>query len=151
MSAPLNNIFITIATNVRNCHIILSLIFVIEGFGISPFEGTIQGEPTVTAIYAIEIILLVLMITEVVSSTPDNTHKMVVYADNFTRGGKIKDLNHWWKTLCELGPKYSYYLEASPNCGLLLRKKRSAERRHLRVVIESTSYKEDYINKTTDV
>lgn len=44
-------------------------------------------------IHAIAIISLVLMATEVVSSTPDNTKKMVAYADDFT-GGKIKDLTH---------------------------------------------------------
>ena len=66
--------------------------FVIEGSNISSLEGTTQGNPTAMTIHAIAIISLVLMATEVVSSTPDNTKKMVAYAD-FT-GGKIKDLTH---------------------------------------------------------
>lgn len=65
------------------------------------------------AIYAIEIILLVLLITEFVSSTPDNTRNMVPNADNFTAGGKIKELNHCLKTIRDLGPKFSYYPEAT--------------------------------------
>ena len=67
--------------------------FVIEGSNISSLEGTTQGNPTAMTIHAIAIISLVLMATEVVSSTPDNTKKMVAYADDFT-GGKIKDLTH---------------------------------------------------------
>ena len=67
--------------------------FVIEGSNISSLEGTTQGNSTAITIHAIAIISLVLMATEVVSSTPDNTKKMVAYADDFT-GGKIKDLTH---------------------------------------------------------
>ena len=67
--------------------------FVIEGSNISSLEGTTQGNLTAITIHAIAIISLVLMATEVVSSTPDNTKKMVAYADDFT-GGKIKDLTH---------------------------------------------------------
>ena len=38
---------------------------------------------------------------------------MVAYADDFTAGGSVKDLKYWWETLCEVGPKFGYYPEAS--------------------------------------
>lgn len=77
--------------------------FVIEGSNISSLEGTTQGNPTAITIHAITIISLVLMATEVVSSTPDNTKKMVAYADDFTEEMKPNIyLKQWWKTLCKL-------------------------------------------------
>ena len=56
---------------------------------------------------------LILMMIEAVSSAPYNISKMVAYADDFTTGGKIKDLNHWWETLCQLEPRFGCYLESS--------------------------------------
>ena len=76
-------------------------------------QGTTQGDPTAMSIYAIAIIPLVLMIIEIMSVSPDNTSKMVAYADDFTAGGTVKDLKYWREKLCELGPKFGYYPEAS--------------------------------------
>ena len=47
------------------------------------------------------------------STSPGNTSKMVAYADDFTAGATVKDVKYWWETLCELGPKFGYYHEAS--------------------------------------
>ena len=69
--------------------------FVILRFETSSLEGTTQGDPA--PIYAIKIIPLLLIIIQVVSSTPENTSNMVAYVDDFTAGGKTKDFNHWWK------------------------------------------------------
>ena len=34
------------------------------------------------------------------STSSDNTSKMVAYADDFTAGGTVKDLKYsWWETL----------------------------------------------------
>lgn len=88
--------------------------FVIGGYKISSSECTRQGEPNALAINAIVIIPLVLMITQAVSSRPDKTSKVFAYVDYFTAGGFFKDLiNHQWKTLSKLGPKFGYYPEAS--------------------------------------
>ena len=46
---------------------------------------------------------------EIVSTSPDNTSKMVAYADDFTAGDTVKDLKYWWETLCEFGPKQVKY------------------------------------------
>ena len=101
-----------IAKYLRNCYIIPSSMFVIGGFEISSLEG-IQGDPTSMEIYAVTIIPFVLMKTQVVSLTLENTSHMVAYGDDYTAGGKTKDFNHWWKTLRELGLKFGYYPEAS--------------------------------------
>lgn len=89
----LNYIFLicpTIATYVKNCHYFIpSGMLVIGGFEVSLSERTTQGNSTSLAIYATATIPLVL----IVSLTPDNISKMDAYADCFTAGGKIKNLN----------------------------------------------------------
>ena len=46
------------------------------------------------SIYVIAIIPHVLMIMEIMSTFPDNTSKMVAYADDFTARVTVKDLIH---------------------------------------------------------
>ena len=46
------------------------------------------------SIYLIAIIPLVLMIIEIMSTSPDNTSKMVAYVDDFTAGSTVKDLKY---------------------------------------------------------
>ena len=48
---------------------------------------------------------------EIMSTSPDNTSKMVAYADDFTAGGTVKDLKYWLEKLCKLGPKFGYHPE----------------------------------------
>ena len=36
------------------------------------------------------------------STSPDNTSKMVAYADNLTAGFTVKDLKYWWKHFANL-------------------------------------------------
>ena len=63
-------------------------------------EGTTQADPTAMSIYAVAIIPFVLIIMEIMSTSSDNTSKMVAYADDFTAGGTVKDLKYsWWETL----------------------------------------------------
>ena len=83
-----------IATYVRNCYNLPSRLFTIGGTEIPSSEGTTQGDSTAMSIYAVAIIPLVLMILEIMSTSPDNTSKMVVYADDFTAEGTVKDLRY---------------------------------------------------------
>ena len=64
-------------------------------------------------IHAIARIPFVLMIMEIMSTSPDNTSKMFAYAGDFTARGTVKDLKYWWETLFEPGPRFGYYPEAS--------------------------------------
>ena len=151
-----------IATYVRNCYTLPSRLFIIGGTEISSTEGTTQRDPIAMSIYATAIIPLVLMIMEIMSTSPGNTSKMVAYAEDFTAGGTVKDLKYWWETLCELGPKFGYYPEASKTW-LIVKNDfydianttfkstkinvTSNGKRHLGAVIGSRSYKEDYMNE----
>ena len=100
-----------IATYIRNCYTLPSRLFIIGGTEIPSSEGTTHGVPTAMSIYAIAIIPLVLMIMEIMSVSPDNTSKMVAYADDFIAGGTVKDLEYWWETLCEFGPNLDIILK----------------------------------------
>ena len=53
------------------------------------------------------------MIMEIMSTSADNTSKLVSYADDFTAGGTVKDLKYLGERLCEIGPKFGYYPETS--------------------------------------
>ena len=57
-------------------------------------EGTTLRAPTAMAIYAIEIIPLVLMLVEEASQV-DNTTKTAAYADYLTTAGTIVRLKNW--------------------------------------------------------
>ena len=102
---------------------------------------------------------------EIMSTSPDNTSKMVAYADNFAAGGTVKDLKYWWETLCELGLRFGCYPEASKTWLIVKNffydianttfkstktNVTSNGKRHLRAVVSSRSYKEDYMNKKID-
>ena len=154
-----------IATGVRNCYTLPSRLFIIGGTEIPLLEGTTQGDLTAMSIYAIAIIPLVLIIMEIMSTSPDNNSKMVVYADDFTAGGTAKDLKYWWETLCEHGPKFGYYPEASKTWlivkndfyGIANTTFKSTKinvtsngKRHLGAVTSSRSYKENYMNEIID-
>ena len=81
------------------------------------------------AIYAIAIIPLMLMVLDVSDKLPDKRTKMTAYADDFSAGGSIINLKHWWDTLCKLGPKFGYFPEAS-KCWLII-KPDAAEKAHI--------------------
>ena len=154
-------IFPPVATYTRNCYTLPSRLFIIRGTEIPSSEGATQGDPTAISLYAIATIPFVLMIMEIMSTSPDDTSRMVAYADDFTAGGTVKDLKYWWERLCELGPKFGYYPEASKTW-LIVKNDfyemtnttfkstkinvTSNGKRHLGTVIGSRSYK-DYMNE----
>ena len=96
---------------------------------------------------------------------PDNTAKIVAYADDVTAGGALKDLKALWSTLCDLGPKFGYFPEASKSW-LIVKKDKIEEatklfkscqikitsdgKKHLGAVIGSISYKKQYVNNKVE-
>ena len=93
-------IYPPIAIYVRNYYTLPSRLFIVGGTEIPSSEGTTQRDPTAMSIYAIAIIPLILMIMEIMSTSPDNTSKLVYYADDFTAGGTVKDT--WGKLFVKL-------------------------------------------------
>ena len=62
------------------------------------------------AIYAKTIIPLIFMIVNI-THQDDSSTKTAGYTDDFTAADKITQLKKWWDTLCQLGPKFDYYLK----------------------------------------
>ena len=60
-------------------------------------------------IYVIAVVPLLLIVLEIM--TTENKVKMAAYADDFTASG-IKSLKRYWDTLCRVGSKFGYFLEA---------------------------------------
>ena len=155
----------TIATYVKNCYTKSSRLFVIGGHELTSSEGTTQGDPIAMAIYAVAVITLILMILEVTNQLSDKRTKMAAYADDFSAGGSIENLKHWWKVLCQLGPKFGYFPEAS-KCWLIVKPEayntaltafQSTDikitvdgKKHLGAMLGSTKYKESYVVEKTD-
>ena len=155
-----------IAIYVRNCYSTYSRLFIIGGNEIQSCEGTTQGDPIAMAVYAIAIIPMILMIVDITSKIDEST-KTAAYADDVTAAGKIIQLKNWWKTLCNLGPKFGYYPEASKSW--LIVKETSKQQatsvfkdtkiqittegqRHLGAVIGSLKYKHNYVqNKINEL
>ena len=110
--AFLHNINITcpsIAKFVYNCYSRPSRLFLIGDVEIVSSEGTTQGDP----VYAIASIPLILMILEITESYSEGTSKAAAYADDPTAAGCIPGLKYWWDQLCELGPKFGHFPQAS--------------------------------------
>ena len=99
-----------------NCYSRPSRLFVIGGVEIVLSEGTTQGDSVAMAVYVIAIIPLLLMILEIIESYSEGTSKAATYADDLTAAGCIPGLKYWWDQLCELGPKFGYFPQASKSC-----------------------------------
>ena len=112
----INIICPSIATFVHNCYSRPSRLFVIGGVEIASSEGTTQGDPVAMVVYAIAIIPLILMILEITESYSEGTSKKAAYADDLTAAGCIPGLKYWWNQLCELGPKFGFFPQASKSC-----------------------------------
>ena len=150
-----------ITTYVRNCYSLPSRLFVIGGQELKSSEGTTQGDPIAMAVYAIAIIPLILMIIEAMCKMPEKNSKTVAYADDFSAAGTLKNLRSWWDVLCQLGPKFGYYPEATKSWLIVKPNKNNQAvsifegtkiniteegKRHLGAVIGSKDYKIKYVS-----
>ena len=165
--AFLHNILIicpSLATFVRNCYSLKSRLFIPGGGELTSNEGTTQGDPVAMAIYAIAIIPLLLILVEFSLSNNHST-KNAGYADDVTAAGKLSDLKSWWEKLCEIGPKFGYYPNATKTWLItsdeLFKKATNMfegtniqittdGQRHLGAVIGKEQYKDQYMTEKVD-
>ena len=64
-------------------------------------EGTTQGDPLATAMYAIGILTL-----------REAQSKQVWFADDSSSAGKLVRIKKWWDILTTIGPSYGYFTNA---------------------------------------
>ena len=81
-----------IATYVYNCYATSARLFIFGGSELKSEEGTTQGDPIAMTVYALATIPLLLMVLEITAQFPDNSVKMVGYADDFTAGGTVTSI-----------------------------------------------------------
>ena len=150
------------AIYVKNCYYLPSRLFIIGGYEIKSSEGTTQGDPIAMAIYAIAIIPLIMMIIEATSHLPSTRTRVVAYADDFSAAGSVENLVYWWQTLCDLGPKFGYYPQASKSWlivkpTVMTKAKRMFEgthiqitqngKRHLGAIVGSLAYRNEFLSE----
>jgi len=122
-------------------------------------EGCTQGDVAAMAFYALSIQPLTIKLASTIN--PKSTRQMW-YADDGTAVGKLAELKIWWDKLCEDGPLYGYYPNASKtvlivkdatamptaNCifGKTGIKITSSGERHLGAVVGTEAFRTQYVN-----
>ena len=76
----------------------------IEGETLTSSEGTTQGDPLATAMYALGVLPLIRRLNDVA--------KQLWFADDAAAGGKLSKLLAWWEKLNQIGPSYGYHPNA---------------------------------------
>ena len=60
------------------------------------------------AIYVIGVTPLIIILIDIVVTSPESQVRVLAYADDFSAAGKLEDLRKWWNTLTIIGPKFGY-------------------------------------------
>ena len=107
----INGVCPLISIYVEDCYTLPSRLFIVGRTEIESSEGTTQGDLVAMAIYTLSVIPLMLMVLEITNTNTNSDAKMVAYADDFSAAGSVWSLKYWWGTLCELGPKFGYFLQ----------------------------------------
>ena len=93
-----------LSTILKNTYGFSSNLFV-DGTTLKSTEGTTQGDPLATAMYAIGILPLIRHLREAQS-------KQVWFADDSSSAGKLMRIKKWWDILTTIGPSYSCFPNA---------------------------------------
>ena len=155
-------IYPLIATFVHNCYSRLSKLFVIGGAEIASSEGTTQGDPV--AYGCLRNCYNSFNIDDTwdhAKSYSEGISKAAAHADDLTATGCILELKYWWDQLCELGPKFGYFPEASKPWLIIKHEVEgegktifqgsgvqitTEEKHRLGASLRSTKYKEEYLS-----
>lgn len=163
--AMLHNIGIlcpAMKTFAENCYSTSARLFITGGAEIKSNEGTTQGDPVSSSMYAVALTpLLNYLISQMARKKVTNVRN-VAFADDLNGTGKLQELLHWWKCVCEYGPIIGYFPKPSkswlivkPNLideATALFKdsgiKITAEgKKHLGAAIGSEDYKNEFVNE----
>ena len=109
-----------LATFVNNCYASDSRLFIAGGGEIKSREGTAQRDLVAMSTYAIATIPMLLTLIDF-SQGEHLCTKSAAFADDITTAGKLKGLRRWWDKLCEIGPKYGYFPNATKTWIILKR------------------------------
>ena len=71
-------------------------------------EGTTQGDPLATGVYALGILLLIKFLHEFISLNEMNS-KEVVFVDDFSIAGNLNNIKDYWNKLAANDLKYGYF------------------------------------------
>ena len=74
------------------------------GMSIKSQEGTTQGDPLATPLYALATIPFIQKL-----SSPSSV-RQVWYADDSAAVGKLSNILHWWRALSSHGPAFGYFV-----------------------------------------
>ena len=121
-------------------------------------EGATQGDPIAMDMYAVATSPLV----NNLATSLDSSTLQAWFADDSAACGKLLTIKQWWDKICQVGPAYDYYPNASKTvlivksmenlpCAKALfgqtgMKITTKGERHLGAVIGSESFKTSYIN-----
>ena len=149
------NIFVSYPV-IGNCYIMQARLFVTGGGDLKSVEGTTQGGPIATPIYAIGLDPLINKLRGC------DDVKQSGFADDLSGAGTIDSLKIWWDKIIELGPKIGYF--AKPSKSWLIVKPHFFEqakevlknsglqittqgRRHLGAVVGSEEFKKEFVTE----
>ena len=158
-AAALHNILVLcpiIAIYAINTYRQVARLFVIDGKETVSAEGTTQGDPLATSLYALSIQPLI------TSLQAASSVKQCWFADDASGAGSIMEIRTWWDALSTLGPDFGYF----PNdrkCWIIAKpaKEESVReafkdtsinvtvqgQKHLGVSIGSREYLEEYVSE----
>ena len=98
-----------IATNINNCYLKPSRLFITVGKEISSNEETTQSGPIAVGIYGLG--LMPMLISIISNNTGNLIHG--AFSDDLTSVCKMHELIEWWKNVLHYGPYLGYYINES--------------------------------------
>ena len=127
-----------------------------EGRFIPAREGATQGDNAAMAFYGISTTPIIEELDRLCEAI------QAWYADDSSSCGSLDQLLHWWKTLCEIGPKYGYHPNAKKTilivkniadlpCAKMMFKPHGVNvswsgERHLGAVIGTEEFRQEYVS-----
>ena len=108
-----------IAIYIINCYATPSRLFIV---GEGEMDNSTQGDPTAMEAYAWGILPLIKSLLEFINQNEMNS-KEVVFVDDCSVAGSLKNFKDYWDKLTTIGPKYGYFLKPKKSYLIVKEKK----------------------------